>query len=198
MIIALVYGLILLTSGNPETPADRERAWHVRNESHLAISGESNVNDFRCEVDRYYEADNLVLYSNPGSNYIFLKNKLIINLMEFDCGKSLITNDFRQTLNAGKNPELIINFLTLERLPDKESNQENLEGMIRVTIGGIAKEVEMMFAFNKRDNEVTYLHGDHHFYFSDFDLTPPSKFMGLINVKNQLKVSFDLILEELP
>ncbi|MFP4365744.1 MAG: hypothetical protein ACLFQA_01495 [Bacteroidales bacterium] len=55
----------------------------------------------------------------------------------------------------------------------------------------------MMFSFNTRDNEVTYLHGDHHFYFSDFDLTPPSKFMGLINVQNQLEVSFDLILEEL-
>lgn len=198
MIIALVCGLLLMTAHNPETSTVPERSWHVRNESYLAISGESNVNDFRCEVDRYYEADNLMLYIDSGSNYVFSNNSLVINLMEFDCGKALITNDFRQTLNAGKDPELIINFLTLERLPDKEFSQEHLDGMIRITIGGISREVEMMFSFNKRDNEVTHLHGDHHFNFSDFDLTPPSKLMGLINVKNQLEVSFDLILEELP
>ncbi|MFP4365743.1 MAG: hypothetical protein ACLFQA_01490 [Bacteroidales bacterium] len=92
MIIALVYGLILLTTGNPETSTVPERIWHVRNQSHLAISGESNVTDFRCEVDKYYEADNLMLYSDSGSNYVFSNNSLVINLMEFEGGKALVRN----------------------------------------------------------------------------------------------------------
>jgi hypothetical protein len=195
--IAIITGLLILIRINGMT-SDLERMWHVRNESRLAISGESNVNEFKCEVDRYYRADNLQLYSSPGPDYLFSKNQMVINLMEFDCGRKLITRDFRQTLNADKDPQMVISFLSLDRLPQETTNIEQLKGMLHITIAGVSRETEIELSINNMGNGTIHLQGSHDFSFTDFELEPPSKAMGLINVKNELEVTFDLILEEMP
>jgi hypothetical protein len=195
MIIALIYGLFF-AAGLPEKSADLERVWHVRNESRLTISGESNVNDFRCEVDNYYSADNLHLYSSAGSDFRFSQNRIVIDLMEFDCGRNLITRDFRESLNAERDPEMIINFLSLNRLPANASRAEMLSGNLKITIAGITREVDIRLEASNNGNGTTLLDGRHQFQFSDFNLEPPTKMWGLINVKNELEVSFNLILEE--
>ena len=46
-------------------------------------------------------------------------------------------------------------------------------------------------------NGTKSLLGQHAFNFSDFKLNPPSKFMGMIQVKNELSVSFSLQFQEL-
>jgi hypothetical protein len=198
MMNTLLTILLLLIFTPDRFTEEPERMWHVKNESRLAISGESNVNDFKCEVDRYFRADNLSLYSTGGTDYVFSHNYLVLDLMEFDCGKRLITRDFRETLNAENEPGVIISFISLDRLPDVDSGNDVLTGILRVTIAGISKETEVQLSMGKQDNGLIYLHGMHDFEFTDFGLEAPTKFMGLINVKNELKVTFDLILEELP
>ena len=196
IIIALLSG-VLFTSGFSEKNTDSERAWHVKNESRLAISGASNVNDFRCEVDRYYNADDLHLYSSPGSEYRFSQNRIVIDLMAFDCGRRLVTRDFRESLNAEREPEMIINFLSINKLPDYTADNQELEGNLRVTIAGVTKEVYVIFQTSNNGNGTTWLKGKHDLKFSDFDLVPPTKMLGLINVENEIEVSIDLILEEI-
>lgn len=195
--IAIIAGLIILTSIQAMS-SDLERMWYVRNESRLSISGESNVNEFKCEVDRYYRADNLRLYSSPGPAYLFSENQMVINIMAFDCGRKLITRDFRQTLNAEKDPEMVISFLALDRLPEENTNIEQLKGKLHITIAGVSRETEVQLSINNMGNGTIHLHGAQDFSFTDFELEPPSKAMGLINVKNELAVTFDLILEEMP
>jgi hypothetical protein len=194
--IFIISGLILSTAING-FPSDLERMWYVRNESRLAISGESNVNDFKCEVDRYYRADNLLLYSSPGPHYQFSDNQMVINLMEFDCGRKLITRDFRQTLNADKDPQMVISFLSLDRLPNESTNIEQIRGRLHITIAGVSKETQIQLSINNMGNGTIHLHGNHDFSFTDFGIEPPSKALGLINVKNELEVTFDLILEDM-
>jgi hypothetical protein len=195
--IALLSGFIIL-SGLRGMSSDLERMWHVRNESKLAINGESNINDFKCEVGRYNRADNLQLNSSTGPGYLFSENQMVINLLEFDCGKKLITRDFRQTLNADKNSEMVISFISLDRLPTENINIEELIGKIQITIAGVSRETEIELSISNMGNGIIHLHGNKDFSFTDFELEPPSKAMGLISVKNELEVTFDLILEEMP
>jgi hypothetical protein len=196
IITALLSG-VLLASGFSEKENESERAWHVKNESRLAISGASNVNDFRCEVDRYYNADDLHLYSSPGSDYLFSQNRIVIDLMAFDCGRKLVTRDFRESLNAEREPEMIINFLSINKLPADSADHQELQGALRVTIAGVTRDVHVKFLASNNGNGKTWLKGSHDLKFSDFGLIPPTKMLGLINVKNELEVSFDLILEEI-
>jgi hypothetical protein len=196
MILSLFYA-ILLAAGYPDFTSDPERIWIVRNESRLAINGESNVNNFRCVVDRYYNADNLHLHSSQGSDYLFSENRIVINLMEFDCGRNLITRDFRESLNARREPEMVINFLSLDNLPTENAHNEDLTGSLRITIAGATNEVQITFSSNNDGNGTTRLNGSKVFHFSDFGLEPPARMLGLIHVKNELEVSFDLVLEEI-
>lgn len=179
-----------------ETPPVPERIWDVENKSRLVIKGESNVNSFSCEVDRYYSADRLRLHSTSKPYFRFSDNRIVINLMEFDCGRKLLTRDFRQTLNADTHPEIVISFLTLNRLPQKHLSDEKIPGILRITIAGVTKEVMIRFDININYNGTIYLKGEKNFLFSDFGLEPPSKMMGLINVKNELEVLFDLVMKE--
>ncbi len=197
MITALILGILSLV-GFPEKSGDPERVWHVRNESRLAIQGESNVNDFRCEVDSYYSADNLRLYSSELSGYLFSENQMVISLMEFDCGRRLITRDFRESLGADRHPEMEISFHSLDKLPEDNANGEKIIARLRITIAGVTRDDEIAFTATDNGNGLIYLNGKQEFLFSDFNLVPPTKMMGLIHVKNELEVTIDLVLEKLP
>jgi hypothetical protein len=50
---------------------------------------------------------------------------------------------------------------------------------------------------NPKSNEIIELSGERSFMFSDFNLTPPEKMMGMIKTQQELKVSFklDLLLD---
>lgn len=196
----LLTAILFAFTGFPSESGEPERVWHVRNESRLAIHGNSNVNDFRCEVEQYYSADNLHLHSSRGAHYRFSQNEMVISLMEFDCGRNLITRDFRESLNADRNPEMMISFLSIDRLPPENPSMEgeNISGSLKVTIAGVTKEVDIVFSASGNGNGITYLEGKHDFRFSDFGLVPPTKMLGLISVRNELEVSFNLVLEERP
>lgn len=197
MSTVILYGLLLsVVSQFQETPPVPDRIWDVENKSRLVIKGESNVNSFSCEVDRYYSADRLRLHSTSNPYFRFSDNSIVINLMEFDCGRKLLTRDFRQTLNADTHPEIVISFLTLDRLPQKHRSDEKIPGMLRITIAGVTKEVVIQFEINSNGNGTIYLKGKQNFLFSDFGLEPPTKMLGLINVKNELEVLFDLVMKE--
>ncbi len=197
MSAVLLYGFLLsVVLPFQETPSVPERIWDVENKSRLVIKGESNINSFSCEVDRYYSADRLRLHSTSEPYFRFSDNSIVINLMEFDCGRKLLTRDFRQTLNADSHPEIVISFLTLDRLPQNNQSDEEIPGMLRITIAGVTKEVTIRFEINSNVNKTIYLKGKQNFLFSDFGLEPPTKMMGLINVKNELEVLFDLVMYE--
>ncbi len=196
--ITLLTAIMFAVTGFPFETGEPERVWHVMNESRLAIHGNTNVNDFRCEVDRYYSADNLHLHSSHGTTYRFSENEIVISLMEFDCGRNLITKDFRESLNADRNPEMMISFLSLDRVPSDcpSAGGEDIAGRLEVSIAGVTKEIDIVFSAAGNGNGITYLNGKHDFLFSDFGLVPPTRMLGLITVKNELEVTFDLVLEE--
>lgn len=174
-----------------------ERRWFVKNNCVIIIEGESNVNNFTCKVDSYYSADNLVLINNPGNKYSFSKNRIVIDSRQFDCGKPLLTRDFLQTLRADENPEIIISFVSLNRLPCENCNEDFIDGVVRITMAGVTKESIITFSVKPMANGTKSLLGQHSFNFSDFQLNPPSKLMGMIQVKNELSVSFSLQFQEL-
>lgn len=174
-----------------------ERRWFVKNDCVIIIKGESNLNNFSCKVDSYYSADNLVLINNPGEKYSFSKNRIVIDPKQFDCGKPLLTRDFQQTLRADENPEIIISFISLNRLPCEDCKEDFIDGVVRITMAGVTKESIITFSVKPMANGTKSLLGQHAFNFSDFKLNPPSKFMGMIQVKNELSVSFSLQFQEL-
>jgi hypothetical protein len=166
--------------------------WVVEKNSTLNIQGATNVNNFQCDVTEYLRADTLFYTNNDGSGKLtFTNSSLIIDIKRFDCHSKLITSDFKNILQADKNPTFKITFQSLDQFTNPCDNQV-INGIVDVGLTGIVKRTEISYTINTLPGNRITLTGSHIFYFSDFNLKAPRKFGGLIRTKDQIKVNFHL------
>ena len=166
--------------------------WVVEKNSTLSVQGSSNVNSFSCNIDEYVANDTLIL-ANSFSEPIKLSGDLRINVEDFNCHRSLITNDLRKTLKSNNYPKMVIRFLSLETMPSLNKT-EMIKGWIEVQLAGVVKRFQLNYSFSTFEAGDIHLNGGRSFSFLDFKLTPPHKLGGLIKVKDDFDVDFKLIL----
>lgn len=164
--------------------------------SSLTIQGKSNLNSFQCRIMEYTGSDTLVLVEGGENEHsVFQQGFVGLSASSFDCGIKLITHDFRETIKSKEHPFVSIDFISFERAPNYSGMKEKFKGELEISIGGVTKSFEMNFTMEADDAGVVHLQGAHNFAFSDFNLEPPSKMMGLIKVEDLLTVNFHLVLQ---
>ncbi len=169
----------------------------VQPESTITIDGKTNVNKFRCAIDRYSGVDTLVLTVVDDARVVFTKGAVRIQASGFDCGMNAMTKDFVKTIKADKYPFIVIEFLSFEIVPEYSSSAEKFKGKLKLSLASVPKTVEVRFSLVKDDQGNVHLKGGHNFTFSDFNLEPPAKMMGLVQVDEKLKVNFHLVLKRI-
>jgi hypothetical protein len=191
MNIALFVILALIFSSFAE-----QGSWIIDPESRLAIHGSTNVNSFKCMLNRYANSDTLE-YVATGEAIVlkFSKNRMSIPVKGFSCGNNQITKDFLQTLKSDAYPTLEILFRSFK----KDSFRDNtyVDGVVDITLAGTTKRYVVRYLARVPNAGTITLKGVQPVNFSDFKLDPPHKMMGLIQVQECLEVEFDLTLKEL-
>jgi len=167
--------------------------WKVEKNSTLHVKGKSNVNSFTCTINEYTKNDTLIL-SNDVSKSLRLRGEIKMDVLKFDCHSGMLTKGLRQTLKADDYPTMMIRFLSLERIPAFLTGQEVVNGLIEVELAGAVKRFELTYSFRKNSGGNIQLDGGRTFCFSDFHLSPPKKFGGLIKIKDEFVVQFQLLL----
>lgn len=191
-------GLLLIVIGLGWPATWPQKVWLVRQDSSIHIFGKTNVADFQCDAQRYSSRDTLVLQERvPGARAFFEKGTLRMRIRLFDCHNTLLTEDFRQTLQAEKCPELVIHLLHFDHMPTLASTDETVTGRLRVVLAGVAKEFEMKFNLKTSFDRSLQLYGNRRMSFSDFNLTPPQKMMGMVQAEDAITVAFTLQLVNL-
>jgi hypothetical protein len=170
--------------------------WIIEKTSTLRIDGKSNVNSFTCDIEEYNGKDTIISGSYTASRPVSLLGSLKPETLKFNCHSSFITRDFRKTLKADEYPEMTIRFLKIESMPELKEKSELIKGFLEVEVAGVTKQIEMNFSFSKTDNGLVQLNSEKNFCFSDFKLKPPKKLAGLIRIKDDFKVSFQLMLRQ--
>lgn len=166
----------------------------LSNESKLSINGKSNVNDFRCQSEHELRQDPMnFTYHFQGDTINVDGVSLSLEISRFDCGKKAINRDFRSTLKYEEYPfiEIVLNELVLE------DEEDIIPSMAKITIriAGEERKYEVpLTAFESRENEVL-VGGKKMLRMTDFGLTPPSPMFGLIQVRDELEVEFDLVIQ---
>jgi hypothetical protein len=202
---SLFYLLIFIVATflQSGTPKEKEKGmkkevarWAVQKSSTLHIKGSSNVNNFGCDITGYYQPDTITCFQDSQSDKpIPLKGSLEIDVLSFDCHNRILTSDLRKTLKSNEYPKLIIRFLSLERNPIIKNNKDVLKGTVLIELAGSSKCFDMCYSFEKSDISFFKLNGNQTFSFADFKLAPPSKFGGLVKVKDKFVVDFNLLLQ---
>lgn len=184
----LAFFLLLILTAT--TPIEERGKWVIDYNSQLMIHGKTNVSSFTCFISCYNSTDTLNYeLDTKTKNLIFDKNKMVVPVFNFNCGNSMITKDFRATVNVDKYPYLNIAFLSLDRNGEDDLASAKME----ITLAGVVKTATLQFNI-KPKGDFIQLTGRHAVSFSDFNLEPPNRMMGLVKVQEDLLVEFNLLI----
>ncbi len=194
----IIFGCLLISSFSFPEEAGRNYLIHcliVQKDSKLIISGKTNVNSFHCVIPNYFGSDTLVLQEG-GKNKkpVFIKGSVALQASLFDCGLQMMTHDLMNTIKAKEYPNIVITFKSFERLPKYNLKEEKFKGVITISLAGTSKQFDVKCAIEAKPSGLIYLSGGRQFLFSDFNLEPPQKMMGMIKTQEELDVNFNLVL----
>jgi hypothetical protein len=164
----------------------------VQPQSEIVIDGTTNVNTYQCSLKVPGFSDTLVLVQKSDSlQPEFIKGNIRVKASDFDCVKKVISDDFKKTVHAEKYPHISITFLNFAWMPRLKAGNEQIRCRMRISIAGTATEFDLTINIRKEKGYI-YLTGGREFTFSEFNLQPPDKMLGLIKTDEKLKVNFNL------
>ncbi len=171
--------------------------WSVTNSSSLQIHGTTNINSFVCESDYSHGQNDMIMERwDPKNNNWEIFGEVLLEVAAFDCKNRVMNNDFQRTLQADEYPEIKVEFLNLKEVSADESKQK-AKGWVKISLAGKSKKYPIESELIHFDNYYSVLRGEQVFRFSDFGLEAPSKGLGLVRVRDELSVSFELMLRQI-
>lgn len=166
--------------------------WVIEKGSSLNIQGETNINNFQCDVTEYLRADTLFYISNDQTKKLWFTNSgLTVDIKQFDCHNKMITRDFKKALKAEKNPVFKIRFLSLDQFANPGDNQ-SVKGIVDIGLADVLKRTEICYTIKTLPGNRISLTGSRVFSFSDFNLKTPKKLAGMVRTRDTIKVNFRL------
>lgn len=163
-----------------------ERTVKVLPSSGLTITGDTNINKFTCVFDSsFLREPQAIGYSENGSVIKFSNAKLKLHTKGFDCGSKPINRDFQELIKADEYPEII---LELNKVNLKDSSS----GIANICIRIAGKEKYYDVPVTIKAGEIAEFKGSMELNINDFGLEPPKKLFGIIVVKDDIRINFDL------
>jgi hypothetical protein len=190
----LLILLLLLTGSaiSPIPPGGDDNGKSNTCSTFLVINGESNINRFSFSFLSNPDDPADSYNSHTGDN----GTEVLIPLREFQASNPRMYNDFLQEVHEREYPNISI-FLPYMG-PDKlEAMTTGAEQKVLITMAGVEKQYTVdCDLVNCGDRLV--IRGSQMIRLTDFKISPPEKLNGLIKVKNEITVSFGIILNFIP
>lgn len=155
-------------------------------DSELTITGDTNINKFRCGFNTaMLERSKGITFQTKNSKIEFKEAVLNLDNRGFDCGNKGINKDFHALLQTDKYPEI-----TLELIEVNMQDPASAIATVRISIAG--KQKNYSLPVEVRNFPVNCFIGQLKLDINDFDLKPPKKMFGLIVVKEEIEINFNL------
>lgn len=155
-------------------------------ESRLEISGNTNISAFTCVFDTsLITGKQKVVFQENESSLYFEETSLILANSGFDCGSRGINKDFHKLLKTETHPKIQITVKEARLI-----NPELAEVEAIISIADTSKSYR--FPIEIKNDQNLQIIGSLKLNIADFALKPPRKLLGLISVKNDIKINFNL------
>lgn len=165
---------------------NEKRMVQILADSELTITGDTNISKFLCGFDtRRLERSKEITFSQQGNKYKFQNAVLTLNNQGFDCGNKAINKDFHALLRTEEYPTISLEITELT-----VQNNEQAVAKVRITIAGKHKSYTLPVQIV--DTPVDCFTGTLKLDINDFGLKPPKKMFGLIVVKEDIEINFNL------
>lgn len=171
-------------------------------ESRLWVEGRSNINEFECEANRY-SGEALLYDEEQETDFVQdvherLSISVEIRVDGFECGKNRMNRDLQNALKSDEYPEITFLFDSAEllQMPKHPNDPFEVEVKGTLTIAGETRDIHFITYANYLEADLVRAVGNTTIKMSDFNIDPPTAFMGLIKADDELTVKFNLIAKE--
>lgn len=160
----------------------------ILDKSILSIYGTSNITDFECKYEGSFESQTLRHQINFTGDSARVSGSLLpLTVDSFDCGKRAINKDFKTTLKYKEYPQINIDLkkvYPVTGIPEFAEVNIELAGRKRLYTVQLSEELMADGTFR--------VQGIQNLKLSDFELDPPRPLLGLLKVRDDLEIHFDL------
>ncbi len=181
----------LVFAGLFTTKADAQKyRIFINPSSKVTVHGSTNVNQFRFKYTELISIEKPVTASTQNKVIRLTDCTLYLKINAFDSGNPMMNKDFRKMLNEAENPFIQVNLITLMPLWELDGSWRKGKVELLVEMNGIAKK--FIFDCSLEDPGSLLIFGRQRFSITDFDLTPPSRMMGMVKVSEWVDFDFEL------
>lgn len=196
--LMILCSLFMLAATSDES---KEVVISFKPESTISIHGSSNVNSFDFVQKDAFIAPNIkILYNKNVQGLLTNIVYLPVKVSKFTCSNHKMLSDFLEILNADKHPIMGISLYKINIITKKENYDKIIySGNVDVSIAlsGITSLYTIPFDAISESGKIIII-GEKILKFTDFNLNPPVKFMGMVKVKNELHVQLKIVLQIQP
>lgn len=167
-----------------------KRSIEILPDSQLTITGDTNISKFSCSFNSELLPQNLEVTYSTNSSQIDLKNAvLVLNNNGFNCGNRQINNDFHSLLKTEEHPEIK---LEIKRIILEDPSKAKADVIISIA----GKQNRYTIPVRVVSQPATCFEGSLELDIKDFSLEPPKKMFGIIKVKDDIVINFNLSVEK--
>jgi hypothetical protein len=187
-------------------PGDDSRVW---------IEGTSTVNDFTCSTQQIEGRARLALdepsprsdstpdtsrtqtaYASSSGNASSEPPAIqaSVPVRTLDCGKRRQNRDLYDAMQASEHPAIHYEIVktSIVALPDSSRSHYVIEAIGDLTIAGATRTVRLRLQGRRLENGQMHARGTLPIQMTDFNVEPPTAMLGLIRVRDEITVHFDI------
>lgn len=163
--------------------------------SKIWIEGTSSVASYTCKADQLeaegiYVDSNLPLVQKGQSQSVSLNVQIPVEVL--DCGSKPMNKDMYKALNSKEFPKISY-FLTSASLEDRSNaGSVSITTQGKLRINGVEHAVELKAQANPKPDGTFHVWGSVPVSMHDFKIKPPRPLFGLIKVRPELRIYFDV------
>ena len=181
---------VLLCVGITHAQSFQKKEVTVLPSSSLTIIGDSNIAAFKCKFDTsLLEESQVVSYSQTGNEIRFTGAVLVLKNKGFDCGSKGINRDFHDLLQTDDHPRILLDLYKVAL----SSPSKGLATVV-ITIAGKKRTYEVPVTV--KNGMIAEFKGNLHLNIKDYGLEAPKKLFGMIVVKDEIDIDFNLLVKK--
>lgn len=165
--------------------------------SRLRLEGATNINQFSCDCQENFPKGTYNVLEDAHPFLLRLeKTALKLSIQKLDCGRKAINKDLQKALQADVHPHIKIEILSV-RLPELERTNPtevwvDVPVQTRITIAGVSRPLHLSVRAKATDENTYQLESQTKVAMTDFGIDPPKPMLGMIKVRDEIEIYFDL------
>jgi len=155
----------------------------------VKINGKTNVNHFHLSYNPHQTKKLTLKGSGSPSGQISFH----IPVRGFESKNPMLTKDFNQFMQADSHPYIKVR-IQKSQLRELMDEKKSRQLPLLINMAGKKQQVESRFTTHHYPSNQLQIEGIVQLNLEDFNLEPPQKMMGLVQVQDKIFIKFDVVL----